>query len=850
MKNHISNKLYNKQNVAWDKKNDIRSILNDKGENIKIYEPNSDAMSLMAKYYELKYGVKIIFASTKEDLEGIKQLIQNSEESETACKFGFILPLVTTSGISKDSGHVCPVLYEKSSDGYSALISFDSVGHIGQHLATIDRMSNSTIPVYHSNVALQRSTMLCREFSVLMLKDALRMEDLVNELEFKESIYSADHNRLKILPDKLLKYAQTGTPLRTANVDTQIIRSHPEKEAKTLGQYRAENQKKIFLSNDRLSRLVSKIEDEEISEKSPLESMVNFKLLQENDLMMERIVKLCEFYDVTSDENLDELIQKVNGEKLTFPVKLPEKLPTWSKLQEKDSDQESSIKKSIFKETSIRNKYIYQQFCAVERDLKSSSQDKSDSAKMLLDPFACNVGKACLDLITKEKHAFNAYVEDKATAFCNMIIEMRDNNPSKAEEFISQLNEKIGTDLTSGSFKRNDKKPEKLMEYLRKLDFDQQQDPVRILISDLGGNDYPGSVEEQITFLLKKAAYFEENLKSLEDLKNSGEMSEIKASRRKEAEEKNQKKFISKISAKLGLSLAGLNLEVEDFNNGGSDRLKDAINLYKSSQGQDDFLIKELLDDDLLMRVNYRSQFPLQAYNPSLTIEMHYTQRKRDLPKISNELYDKLQQEQWNSLNEEEIFKIIEELKLPNEFCWISFEGQNLMLKGDIKHNFYSSGIGRIYNKGLSDLNPRELQDCLSISVEKNNEEVSGILQSLLHDKKEYADRLLDNNIKALAKKIIELESDNHDISTQHDFLSLINRVIVKPIDIHENLDDSEKSLLENPNYEKSLEQCLLEIIQEKYSELPPSKSISKANSDPLLDPSQPKRASTPCQFK
>lgn len=412
MKDNISNKLYSKQNVVWAKSNNMRAILNDKGENIKIYEPNSDAMSLMAKYYELKYGVKIIFASTEEDLKNIKQLIQSSENSDTACKFGFILPLFTKNGtttvINKDSGHVCPVLYEKSSDGHSALISFDSVGNISSaHKEIINDMSNSTIPIYHSNVALQRSTVLCRELSVLTLKDALRMKDLVNELEFKESISSRTHNMLEILPDKLLKYVQTGRPLKTANLDTEIIRSNPEKETKTLGQYLEENQKTIFLSNNKITRLGSEIADEKISEKPPLESVVNSKLLQENDLMMQRIVKLCEFYNVTSDKNLDELIQKVNEEKLTFPVRLPEELPTWNQLQENDSNQENSVKKSIFKEATIRNKYIYQQFCAVERDLESSSQAKSDSAKMLLDPFAHNVVEACLDIVRKEEFKFN-----------------------------------------------------------------------------------------------------------------------------------------------------------------------------------------------------------------------------------------------------------------------------------------------------------------------------------------------------------------------------------------------------------------------------------------------------------
>lgn len=98
---YIRDNLYQKTKILWDTKKDgSRQITDSEGVQKEILEPSCKAMMLMAKYYELKYGIKIIVVSKPEDLDAIKNLVETAEQSNTTCKFGFVLPNILVKEIA------------------------------------------------------------------------------------------------------------------------------------------------------------------------------------------------------------------------------------------------------------------------------------------------------------------------------------------------------------------------------------------------------------------------------------------------------------------------------------------------------------------------------------------------------------------------------------------------------------------------------------------------------------------------------------------------------------------------------------------------------------------------------
>jgi hypothetical protein len=492
---YVRENLYSKVDISWDTREERHlQIFDAEGKRREFLEPTCDAMLLMAKYYELKYGVKIIVVSSPEDLEAIQKLVDESEKAGMPCKFGFVLPNIKVEvdgfvsharwdssqpfsdlagKLLYDEGHICPAIYEKLSDGRSSIITLDSIGMIGHisagHRRIIDKIAGGNIPIFNNSIALQRSTRGCRDLGILMLKDALRMPNLVDELGLKgETSYSGHIGSINfdILPEQLLKFFQTGTPNKTAVREASVFGSSPEK-LRSFGEYRDRNQGVIYLEKREINP------SDSVAEYSIVESPENTKLLRENELMVQRIVELCKFCEVDSDDAIKNLIQKAADEKMQFPVIMPEVLPEWSRaLQWKVvEDQPATNSDSVFAKASVVDKYHYQYLYFVAKNLQSTSQARRERSQDILDPFTSQVQNFCVEFIDE-------HLGKMMRVLCVMAKEI---TPELQEKFIEVINREFETNLVREDF--DDQTFSKLKEALKTLDLSQENDPLKELIA-------------------------------------------------------------------------------------------------------------------------------------------------------------------------------------------------------------------------------------------------------------------------------------------------------------------------------------------------------------------------------
>lgn len=694
MKEFIRAQLYEVSVIAWAKRNkesgyiETRQVVvNDQGDRQEFLEPKSDAMLLMAKYYELKYGVKIIVVTKTQDLDSIKGLIEKSEKSSAPVKFGFVLPnfLVKNDGSIADTnwnanqnfyeledkliyneGHVCPVVYEKLPDGRSSIIVIDSIGgkspgSVG-HSRIIDKMSDSKIPVYFNSAELQRSNRGCRDLAILMLKDALRMPNIVDELGFIVDARRSGGCYYDILPEALLKYLQTGSPWKTADSERKVLRSSPQKISQSLKEYSDKNLDEVLLGNrERFLAVFNAVSIDSL----PIESsQENTKLLKENAKMMDRIIKLCEFYKISPNESdLRNFIKKVHEDQMRLPVELPSSPPEWSRA--KDWQEASNLDESHGPQNSLsgysrEDMYNYHLFSFVAKNLNSQFQPKQKRAQAIFDPFLDNLGLLCYELIED-------YLRDISSKISNMFGSMSDDS-ERRKKFISDFNKELNAELTIDDF-GNERY--KLKQALRVLNFNQESDPVLEIIKRCGVADVNSDEFE--------------NLKNILSNKNNAQ----KFIRRVNVMFENEEEYLS----------------IDDL---------------KTAEGLKSVVHKKLGCDsvsELLKKYN------LYSFGGEVDHSKVYERDSKvnKLGIIDHDLYQKIVQNKGSDLSLKEAESLVDILKINNPDQWLNAEGRR---ESFVCNVMIINNLGPRYKKGLVELPKRELESCSEIANKLGNEAV------------------------------------------------------------------------------------------------------------------------------
>lgn len=722
---YLRENLYEKATVAWSTKDNKRQITDAAGKQVEFLEPRLDALLLMAKYYELKYGVKIIVAAKGADLDAIKDLVDKCEKSSKPCKFGFILPnlAVKRNGFLReagwnssqpfsdldgkllcDKGHVCPVIYEKLADGRSSIIVLDSIGMVGDasagHRPMIQKIAEQSVPVYINNAVLQSSTKGCRDLAILILKDALRIPHLLDELGLKNENYG--DRRFDILPEKLLKYLQTGFPWKTADAKAPILRASAQKPLQSLQDYNAQNQGTIHLGNEEvhLGQAIV-INDAPLSE-----SVANTKLLRENQLMLARLVKLCEFYEVDSAETIKNLVQTVSKESAEFPVKLPEtsNLPEWSRASEWAVAEGPTLENPAFRNASNNDKYIYQSFNFVARNLQSASEPRRDRAQIMLDPFPNQVGRLCQSFMAD-------YFRQRVDGLCAMVSVM-DHNPEQQTKFIAAFNAELKTDLTCQDFDVNSKS-DKLELVLKSLDFSRENDPLKELIIKCNiPNDYPSSFEQQVKNLCRAA---------------ETELTENDLPPRLF-----QRIFVKQINNDLkeiggAPEITEGYLQVEDFDDYGSDKLKNALHFL--GYDQEDNSVENLL-------LKYYQQGVLNRYLEFYPFEIYQrlTNASNLIANIDPHIYKKISENPEVTLEESEAVDIVLQMSRNKKMALEDSSPENGKAVRELFRNIArdSSIYGDYHIAGLADLDDWSIQSCLNLAHKTNNHRVTELLHKII----------------------------------------------------------------------------------------------------------------------
>lgn len=700
---YIRDNLFQKSKILWDTKKSTRQVTDSAGVQKEALEPSQKAMMLMARYYELKYGTKIMVVGNVEDLEAIKNLVEASEKSNTSGKFGFVLPnvIVERKGffdnqpfsdlaekLIPDAGHVCPVIYEKLPDGRSSIIVLDSLGMGGivseVHTPIIDKISNSSIPIYINRAVTQRSTAGCRELSILMLKDALRIPSLVDELGFTDKTSPYGWAKyFDILPEPLLKYLQTGSPWKTANVEAEMLRSSPKKDSQTLEDYNYKNRGNIYLGNEvRVGGGGSNIQ---ITKRLPIEQSVqSTKLLEASELMIKRVVKLCEFYEADTKEKIDDLIENIAQTQINHSVKLPENLPSWSHAHEWLSNEEV-IENSIFANKKLHQKLNYQLFSFFAKNLNSPLKPMREHAQKVLDPFASQVKQIANGLI-------DAYQTSQITGLCEMVKSLN-NNPEKQQEFINAFNEEIGGSLVLKSFMHE---VSSVIKIVKSLNFNQKNNPLidlilRCKISD----ESPYGFETQVADLCRVLA------------QNPSAQGESKT--------KFIQYWIDHINEDLDKTDAGP-LTLEDFIGTGSDNLKQSLRLLGYDQPDrtiKDFLKKYQTHDILILSPHYNSIYPIEVFKS-------YAAKKPNLAaNLDQDLYKKIVTDQ--ELSEEEV---TETVRVISDCKGLKVDDSVFEDKKELRE-FFRKDLGKWnYGAGLFDLSYNDQEEYLEMAYQANNQEI------------------------------------------------------------------------------------------------------------------------------
>lgn len=273
-------------------------------------QPNHDARIILSKYYELKYGIKIVNLKDSNDFEKFDSFIRSKKEDKELFKIGVILPAVFFDEMPSISGrtHANPILFERSKDGCLSAINLDCISTLKdqQNLLSKRMMSRADIQINPKNSNLL-DVNSCHTYAISILKDALRIDELKAKLlnekeEIKEETAYNTSIEYTQLPPELLKFTQARSSIEGADLSAPIIRSNLSKDNISLAQRREHESETVFRRLEQDEWELG--EDEEVWESKTRNSALWNKSIGN----VERIKTVLDYYEIDNEEALDEKV--------------------------------------------------------------------------------------------------------------------------------------------------------------------------------------------------------------------------------------------------------------------------------------------------------------------------------------------------------------------------------------------------------------------------------------------------------------------------------------------------------------------------------------------------------------
>lgn len=313
----------------------------------QIIIPNYDANLILSHYYLLKYGIKI--AVNESDSAAI---LSDEEESFITAKFketnDFKFALVMCS----NAEHKFLAVFEKKGEE-NFLILMDSIAsNCVENYCVLLSAADEAIPnlqiIVPENMTaiLQASDKGCTTYALSMAKDALRIPSVIEEfkdtncqIKKDEDITDFNVSTFNRFPAQFMKYAETSRATNGINLEEiNIVRSSPNKEAKTLHDYRLPHSIDQVYANSTIVR-----------------ENRNNAIYSKHHALPSKVNKVLTYYNI-DETSIDDFIEKlktvqnmalmdtsftdrINGQSALlqevdkiFPEKELREIPSWSRI--------------------------------------------------------------------------------------------------------------------------------------------------------------------------------------------------------------------------------------------------------------------------------------------------------------------------------------------------------------------------------------------------------------------------------------------------------------------------------------------------------------------------------------
>lgn len=220
-----------------------------------MYRLQPKGLEILAEHYREKYGVDIRVSTTHRTIidyftEKAEEIAKEFEGAPEGKKIGLIL--------SNNLPHVVPVVISRDkSDKKITVMSFDSVGDPLGYGRLASSLADKNFKFFLNEGIRQRDGISCTTDSILILKDALRIENLVETVKSKMSdgstIDKSMREVLKVsrfplpkefffsMPEDLLKTAQRKAFVDGAHPKEDELLTTTKGESKTFEQKMAQH---------------------------------------------------------------------------------------------------------------------------------------------------------------------------------------------------------------------------------------------------------------------------------------------------------------------------------------------------------------------------------------------------------------------------------------------------------------------------------------------------------------------------------------------------------------------------------------------------------------------------------
>lgn len=307
----IATKLFMRYPIFQrDGERKVWEIFRDEDQNkiSKILQPRHDAKIILAKYYELKYGIKIVNLKTSKDLEKFQSFVNFKKDTAEAFKIGAILPGAFFDDMPDISelSHCCPILFERMEGESLTAINLDCISRLGSDQQAISSqiMSMADIKISPKNTNILDLNS-CHTYAISILKDALRIDGLKDKLIADHSIGSFEYDNL---PPELLKITQTQSSIENIDLSQPIIRSNLSKDFVSVAERRERDSETVLR---KIEQDEWELDEDEVIWESKTRNAVLWNKANSN---VARAKVVLDHYGINSEEELNLFIENLYQE--------------------------------------------------------------------------------------------------------------------------------------------------------------------------------------------------------------------------------------------------------------------------------------------------------------------------------------------------------------------------------------------------------------------------------------------------------------------------------------------------------------------------------------------------------